>query len=231
MSQVVFPRPGATAATLPETLAGYDDPTVIPGLRLHRGDPAATEISVREWLTQRGADFEAVCRIDVDTVMYAPGAPKAGTVGQTMMPTLLERVLRHSGIDPRAYAVLMLLEPGSIALHDTVIEVDCERRRIRTVPDDYRIHLEPGYSLQCRSTLAGGIDWNMCAHVIDVPGHLPGTVMTAMAGEPLRRLVSHPLLDMLDVRIDEVFHDGDNTTIYHDHPMTRVSLDEIRPLD
>lgn len=231
MTRIVFPRRRAAGTTLPEIMAGYDDPSPIPGLPIHRGDPAATAASLEAWLTRRGSDFSDVCRIDADTVMSDRDEPGGGTIGQTMIPTLLERILRRVGVDPRAYAVLALLEPGTIGLGDVTIEVECERRRIRTVPDDYRMHLEPGFTLQCSSTLAGGIEWNMNAHVIDLPGHLPGTVMGAMAGQPLRRLLSHPLLDHLDVGIDEVFHDGPGTTIYYDHAMARVSLDEIRPLD
>lgn len=232
MSRIVFPHRGMAAVTIPEIMAGYEDDRPVPGLRLHRRDAAATETSLVEWLTRRQADLSEVLRLDAETVMLQESSqPGGGTVGQTMLPVLLERLLREQGIDPRAYAVLMLIEPGLFGIGDAVLEIDRERKRFHTEPQDYKMHLEPGYTMRCNATLPNGVRWNMSAHVIDLPQALPDTVLAGLIGERLGRLISHPLLDRLEVDICDVFHEGQGTTVYYEHATERVSLDDISPLD
>jgi hypothetical protein len=109
-------------------------------------------------------------------------------VGDVVMPEALAHVLAGHGVDPRAFGAVAAWRPGkwTVNLGELRLDVDCAM-----APDmeTWRIggYIHPD-----------GIGiWDMVDGHVALYDHLPETAAQALVGEPLTRVVSHPMIDPL----------------------------------
>lgn len=177
-------------------------------------DAASAQAHLGRWLGSAA---------NIDRLLVAPVGSirprRAGPIGNVRIDKVLAGMLESLGIDPRAYAIAILFDADSHFIFGNV---------------DFCPLLIESLTEEC-TDISGRVELNARAEElnpeirrIEIMHNLPETVITACIGEPLRRIVSHPQLDHMDLVIESVEERGNATRIFY-RSMGRVALKDWKP--
>ena len=169
-------------------------------------DPDAARVLIiqsegegRALLGLDGTQYDDAPRVVADMLNGRSDPAMRARIGETIarhhswLPLITPDLLAHQGIDADAALALSLVAPGRFVM---VRRID---------PDGGMVEIA-----RVSGTL--GISWvRVAPHTFWSSGHvraaaMPATVRAALIGEPLVRFLSHPVLDPLGLRIDDI-HD------------------------
>jgi len=193
---------------------------------------ARARMVLARWLTAPGPSLDAVLETSLDDILNpersGPSVLPDRKVGDIILPATLEDVLRRMGVDPRAWAVAM-----AFCRAEGEMTID----GVRLVPCSMRSFSDGSYTLTSTIGLGGAdhdgredqIDTESgCLH-LGAAANLPETLVALAAGRRIDEIVSHPLLDGLDLYVQR-FRDvpGGVGIVYRDRPSRRIA--DMAPL-
>lgn len=160
---------------------------------------------------------------NIDRLLNAPLGSirprRSGLVGDVRIDAVLAGMLDSIGVDPRAYAVAILFDADS---HFIFGDVDFTPLRIESLTGT-DVEISGSVELNARAE-----DLSFEIRRIEIMNNLPETVVTACIGNPLRRIVSHPQLDHMDLVVENVEERGNATRIFY-RPVEMVVLRDWKP--
>lgn len=144
-------------------------------------------------------------------------------VNDMLVHSLTIQTLALMGIDCRALGVAMY----AVALPPLAMKVDGVRvlailRSGKTEDDPIRMDIEV--------TLSPGRRWIPSLGLIDMEDTIPESLLMAVKGRPLQSLISHPLLDKLELTIEDAFDDHGTATVHVPRTADTFTLSSLGPM-
>ena len=156
---------------------------------------------------------------------YGPDTYDAGPAderpcGDIVTDLVLDHVLRRMGVNPQAFMLAMVFHPYDEIMLDG---------RLMTPSRIDQLALGT-MTLSCSIELGNGADVSTDSRRIEISEHLPDTILSQAVGRKVSEIVSHPLLDGLDLIVEDIHPVGSGTRIVYSGD-DGIRLADIAPFE
>ena len=208
MIDIAFPqKPEEGSQALPERLMRRRGVHALFGLPDGIQDTDEVLGHLSHWLAAPGPSLKAAFASPLKAManVFGSGDVDGRRCGDMRMDAVLEGMVRHLGMDPRAYALLTAFHPfETISLAGTEFAPTmCDNM----TTDEHHVSAVVG--------LDGRNEISTEAGKLEIAAELPDTVIEAARGRPLTDIVDHPLLRGLGIVVHDLHLIGFGTRIVY----------------